>query len=129
MGVAGETSASDPLTGSARTRPPARGAPAATRCALPVGTWESRTERGARHLGPTAQDFRAAFGLGSDARSIAVLDASGVALAAARALEARSRALQAENAAPRRRHDEVSERVARLEQALAPLAAQHDQRR
>ena len=96
---------------------------------LSIGTWEYRTERGARHLGPVAQDFRAAFGLGGDARSIAVLDASGVALAAARALEARTRALQAENAALRRRHDEVSERVARLEQALATLAAAHDQRR
>jgi trimeric autotransporter adhesin len=39
-----------------------------------------------RHLGPVAQDFRAAFGLGSDDTSIGVVDASGVALASIQAL-------------------------------------------
>jgi hypothetical protein len=35
-----------------------------------------------RHLGPTAQDFRGAFGLGEDARHIDTIDSEGVALAA-----------------------------------------------
>jgi hypothetical protein len=39
-----------------------------------------------RHMGPTAQDFRAAFGLGGDERHIALSDMSGVALAAIQAL-------------------------------------------
>jgi len=39
-----------------------------------------------RHLGPTAQDFHAAFGLGESERTIATVDADGVALAAIQGL-------------------------------------------
>jgi hypothetical protein len=39
-----------------------------------------------RHMGPTAQDFSAAFGLGGDERHIALSDMSGVALAAIQSL-------------------------------------------
>ena len=38
------------------------------------------------HIGPTAQDFRAAFGLGEDDRHITVTDLGGVALAAIQGL-------------------------------------------
>jgi hypothetical protein len=41
-----------------------------------------------------AQDFRAAFGLGSDDRSIQVVDATGVSLAAVKGLLARVEALE-----------------------------------
>ncbi len=44
-----------------------------------------------RHLGPTAQDFYAAVGLGSDERSIGTVDADGVALVAVQALDVRTR--------------------------------------
>jgi len=37
-------------------------------------------------MGPVAQDFRAAFGLGEDDKHIATVDADGVALAAIQAL-------------------------------------------
>ena len=54
---------------------------------LPVSSWNYRAEGPAtRHLGPTAQDFAAAFGLGGDDRSIGTVDADGVALAAIQAL-------------------------------------------
>jgi hypothetical protein len=53
--------------------------------ALPISTWSYRGES-ARHLGPMAQDFSAAFGLGADDRHIHVVDASGVALAAIQGL-------------------------------------------
>ena len=39
-----------------------------------------------RHRGPTAQDFRAAFGLGEDDTTISTVDAQGVALAAVQGL-------------------------------------------
>ena len=39
-----------------------------------------------RHIGPTAQDFRAAFNLGIDDKHIATVDADGVALASILAL-------------------------------------------
>jgi hypothetical protein len=53
---------------------------------LPVTTWSYSSEPGVRHLGPVAQDFHRAFGLGADARHIAALDTGGVALAAIKGL-------------------------------------------
>lgn len=61
--------------------------------AMPVREWSYKAQDASiRHIGPTAQDFRAAFGLGEDPLRISTLDADGVALAAIRALEARDRA-------------------------------------
>jgi len=55
--------------------------------ALPVSTWNYKTQPDSiRHMGPTAQDFRAAFGLGGDEKHISTVDAQGVALAAIQAL-------------------------------------------
>ena len=55
--------------------------------ALPITEWRYRTETsGARHMGPTAQDFHAAFGLGDSDKSIGLIDANGVALAAIQGL-------------------------------------------
>ena len=71
---------------------------------LPIQRWSYREEdSGVRHLGPTAQDFRRAFGLGDSGTGIATVDADGVSLLAAQALERRTRELQAENAALRNR--------------------------
>jgi trimeric autotransporter adhesin len=63
--------------------------------ALPLHEWVYKADdEKSRHLGPTAQDFRAAFGLGVDDKHIATVDADGVALAAIQGvnqkLEARS---------------------------------------
>jgi hypothetical protein len=55
--------------------------------ALPMATWSYKGET-VRHLGPMAQDFSAAFGLGADDRHIHVIDASGVALTAIQGLHA-----------------------------------------
>jgi hypothetical protein len=50
---------------------------------LPIGTWFYRgQDPSIRHLGPTAQDFRAAFHLGQDGYYISTVDEDGVALAA-----------------------------------------------
>jgi hypothetical protein len=54
---------------------------------IPIQAWSYKTEADSiRHLGPMAQDFRAAFGLGTDDKSISTVDADGVALAAIQAL-------------------------------------------
>jgi len=64
--------------------------------ALPISTWNYRTqESGIRHLGPMAQDFRSAFGLGENDTTIATVDAQGVALAAIQGLNAKVEALLA----------------------------------
>jgi hypothetical protein len=54
--------------------------------ALPIRSWAYKTAPEVRHLGPTAQDFQAAFGVGTDDRHIATVDADGVALAAIQGL-------------------------------------------
>jgi len=54
--------------------------------ALPVQQWSYRAQPDQKHVGPVAQDFRAAFGLGEDDTSIATVDADGVALAAIQGL-------------------------------------------
>lgn len=53
---------------------------------LPILEWSYVNEGGVRHLGPVAEDFAAAFALGSDDRSIGTVDADGVALAAIQGL-------------------------------------------
>jgi hypothetical protein len=75
--------------------------------ALSIQTWAYTNDtRGSRHLGPVAQDFKAAFGLGADDTSIATVDADGVALAAIQGLNQK---LEAENA-------ELKARLEKLEQ-------------
>ncbi len=54
---------------------------------LPIEAWNYKAEdTGVRHIGPMAQDFRAAFGTGSDDKSISTVDADGVALASIQGL-------------------------------------------
>jgi len=55
--------------------------------ALPISEWRYKVEAdGVKHLGPTAQDFYSAFGLGESDRAIGAVDADGVALAAIKGL-------------------------------------------
>lgn len=57
--------------------------------ALPIQTWNYKTQDPSiRHIGPTAQDFRAAFGLGENDTTINTIDADGAALAAIKGLHA-----------------------------------------
>jgi hypothetical protein len=71
--------------------------------ALPVSEWSYKAERGVRHVGPMAQDFYAAFGVGEDNRHITSIDEDGVALAAIKALHSEDASLHAENASLRER--------------------------
>jgi hypothetical protein len=55
--------------------------------ALPLSTWNYKAQDvSVRHIGPTAQDFKAAFDVGEHATSISTVDADGVALAAIQGL-------------------------------------------
>jgi hypothetical protein len=63
---------------------------------LPIQTWNYRAEdANVRHIGPTAQDFYAAFNVGRDDTSIGTVDADGVALAAIQGLYQENRDLKA----------------------------------
>ncbi|HWO56797.1 MAG TPA: tail fiber domain-containing protein [bacterium] len=58
--------------------------------ALPISEWSYNSQRDSvRHIGPMAQDFHAAFGVGEDERYISPIDEAGVALAAIQALTRR----------------------------------------
>jgi hypothetical protein len=82
---------------------------------VPVSEWRYR-EEGAdvRHIGPMAQDFYEAFGLGDSERHIHPVDANGVSMAAIQALYRRiedlgeaQQALGRENDALRRDLDAI----------------------
>lgn len=75
--------------------------------AMPIERWSYKSEPGVRHVGPTAQDFHAAFGLGADETAIGHLDLSGISLRAIQALEARTVSLQRDNDALRARLDRL----------------------
>ena len=54
---------------------------------MPISSWSYKADDvSVRHIGPMAQDFRATFGVGHDDKTIHVVDASGVALAAIQGL-------------------------------------------
>jgi hypothetical protein len=83
--------------------------------AMPIREWNYIAQDDeVRHIGPTAQEFHAAFGLGSDPLRIETIDADGVALAAIQALIRENRALGEENEALRRRLDDLETRIDRL---------------
>ena len=92
---------------------------------LPVTRWSYRAQTDSiRHIGPMAQDFRAAFNVGEDDRHITTIDEEGVALAAIQGLNAK---IEAENAqlkhgleTTQSRLDQVLARLAKLEAAREP---------
>jgi len=59
--------------------------------ALPVRQWSYKAEPGVSRMGPVAQDFHAAFGLGPDELTIAQTDEAGVAFAAIQGLHQKMR--------------------------------------
>ncbi len=75
--------------------------------ALPLSEWTYQAdEERSRHVGPMAQDFRAAFGLGADDKHIATVDADGVALAAIQGL---NRKVEVQRAAMEQKETEITE--------------------
>jgi hypothetical protein len=87
--------------------------------AMSIQEWNYKSQGPSiRHMGPTAQEFRSAFGLGDFPLRINTVDADGVALAAVKALEARTRALDDRNSRLAHENDELRARLARLEQLL-----------
>jgi hypothetical protein len=83
---------------------------------LPITEWSYRSGAAdARHLGPMAQDFHAAFGLGSDDAHIHPVDAQGVTIAAVQALYERLQHLEQENDALRREQKMLESRLQQIE--------------
>ena len=82
---------------------------------LPISGWNYKRNKDSRHIGPMAQDFRAAFGLGSEDTSICTVDADGVALMAIQGLNQK---VETDNAALRAENAELRARLEKLEQLI-----------
>jgi hypothetical protein len=86
---------------------------------MPISQWSYKNDvTASRHLGPVAEDFRAAFGLGADNRHINVTDLGGVALAAIQGL---NQELQKKD----QKIDELSKELETLKQTVDQLAKQN----
>ena len=89
--------------------------------AMPISTWSYKTEnQNIRHLGPMAQDFYAAFGVGEDNRHITTIDSEGVALAAIKGLNQK---LDEQIGARDAEIERLQQTVAQLEDMVKKLAA------
>ena len=88
---------------------------------LPLNRWRYKNDDDAEHVGPMAEDFAAAFGLGHDERYIGTVDADGVALAAIQGL---NRKLEQESARQRQRIEVLEAQLNQLHAAVSQLALQ-----
>ena len=95
--------------------------------ALPLQSWSYTNRPGVKHVGPMAQDFRAAFGLGEDDKHIATVDADGVALAAIQGLnqkvEEREASLRSELKRRAAENAELKQELAEIKSLLEKLSA------
>jgi hypothetical protein len=81
---------------------------------LPLSTWSYKAEASkARHIGPMAQDFMAAFHVGSSDKTILQVDADGVAFAAIQAMDERIKRLEHQNAALERQVEQLRSEATR----------------
>jgi hypothetical protein len=85
---------------------------------LSVTSWRYRHDPNRRYIGPMAQDFHAAFGLGHDEKHISTLDTDGVTLAALQGLLTELRERQVRSAAQAKRLADLEAEL----QALQKLA-------
>ncbi len=92
--------------------------------AMPVQSWNYKWESDTNtpHLGPMAQDFKAAFYPGRDDKSISTLEFDGVELAAIQGLNAKmeeeNRALRAKIESRAAEISALNEKLTRLEMAI-----------
>ena len=87
---------------------------------LTLSEWSYKADPKTRHLGPMAQDFHAAFNIGTDDKHIAPIDEGGVALAAIKGLNEKLqdelKRRDAENAALKHALEQLKQRVDLLSQ-------------
>jgi hypothetical protein len=91
---------------------------------MPVTAWqfkESVDPEGRRHIGPMAQDFHAAFGLGKDDTSISTTDMNGVTMAAIQGLNQKIQSKDAELDAMKTKLATQAEQLKAQEERLKAL--------
>jgi hypothetical protein len=78
---------------------------------LEISRWNYKTDKKHTHIGPISEEFVERFKTGDDDKHIAMIDESGVALAAIQALSAEIKALKKDNEALRAQVDAMSKRL------------------
>jgi hypothetical protein len=91
--------------------------------ALPVTQWNYKVEPAVLRMGPVAQDFYAAFGLGQDDLTIAQTDEAGVAFAAIQGLNSKLEEQVSIIAEQQRELAALRERVQKAETLAADVVA------
>jgi hypothetical protein len=84
---------------------------------LSITRWNYKGNNQTEHIGPTAQDFKAAFGVGANDKSISTIDPAGIALAAIKELNSKIQELNAKT-------DEITQLKAELDAIKAMLQKQ-----
>lgn len=92
--------------------------------ALQISEWSYKKDAGTRHIGPMAEDFYQAFGLGASNKGITSIDTGGVALAAIQGLKAQK---DTEIAVLKAENKNLEKRLAELEKRF--FASQSTARR
>jgi hypothetical protein len=87
--------------------------------AIPIQRWSYKHDPGTPHIGPMAQDFHAAFGVGPDNEHITMVDADGVAFAAIQALHEHVKTQDSEIS-------KLQQENSRLKDRLDALEKKHD---
>ncbi len=90
--------------------------------ALPISRWNYKTMNDGSHLGPTAQDFYAAFSLGGSDQTITTVDPDGVALAAIQGLNQKVEEQRTELQQKQAELAELKENLADLRALVSQLA-------
>lgn len=89
---------------------------------LPISTWNYKGQPASvQHMGPVAQDFYAAFGLGSDNHYISSVDSDGVALAAIQGLYRMTREKDTQLASLQEENDKQAAQLSALDARLTAL--------
>jgi hypothetical protein len=88
--------------------------------AMPITSWNFKTNAAERHIGPMAQDFYAAFNVGTDDKHITTVDESGVALAAIQGLNQK---MQEKDALLNQELSQKDAEIQALEKRLSDLEA------
>ena len=95
---------------------------------LPITSWRYKDDQpGVRHIGPVAQDFYREFQIGKDDKTIATVDADGVAFVAIQALTQKLDEQIRRNETLTRTVDELTEAVAAKNRRVAGVESRLDE--
>ncbi len=89
---------------------------------LEITKWNYKSDDRIEHIGPTAQDFKRTFGVGSDGISISTIDPSGIALVAIKELSKQNQFLKKQSKDLATQNRELLQQNAEIKKQVANLA-------